>query len=91
MYMDLNMRRHVVIIRVFWRADIARKWYQSYECAAKITMPVESVSASRGLLYISKRGVLSLYAKLTAILGCRELDFIGSLGYLWPFPQALLR
>ena len=86
------MRRHVVIIRVFWRVVIARKWYQSYECAAKITMPVGSVPASQGLLYIPKRGVLSFDANITAILGCRELDFIGSLGYLQrPFAQALLR
>ena len=52
MYMELNICRHLVINCIFLGVNIACKWYQYYQCATKIMMPVRGKAASQRLLYV---------------------------------------
>ena len=49
------MYRHIVIMCICGKVDIACDWYQYYQRAAKITMSVGSTPASKGLLQIFKQ------------------------------------
>ena len=79
---ELEICRHVVIIGIFGKIDIACKWYQYHQCAAKITMPIRRNSASQALLQIQTVDLLIPWCKNNGHIGCRVLNLVSNLGYL---------